>query len=122
MKLPSYLYVGFEVGIYTSSNKTASTTNFCNTVNIATCRLCSCLRKIVPERVLEEYREVMVYFHLSPTPALDTGEWSAPLFTTLPLGQTRQYSLKRSLAVPHSRSGFPTEEKCRELNPGQFTI
>ena len=114
MKLPGCLYVGFEVGICISRDNTASAANFCNTVIIAISGLCSSLSKFVPVHVLKEYREVMVYFNLFPTPVLDRGEWSAALFTTLPLGQTWRYSLQGSLGVPHSRSGFPAEEKCRE--------
>jgi hypothetical protein len=121
MKFPSCLYVGFEVGIYTSKDKTASTDNFCNTVSIAIRGLCSSLRKIVPVNVRKEYREVMVYFHLFSTPALHRGERSAPLFTTLPSVQTRWYSLKRRLGVPHRPSGFPAEEKLRKSNTGPFT-
>jgi len=105
--------VGFEVGIYISRDKIASTANFYNTVRIAT--------RGLSVHVLKKYREVMVYFHLFSTPALDRGQWSAPLFTTLSLGQTRRYYVKRRLGVPHSRSGFPAKEKCRKSNPGPFT-
>ena len=95
---------------------------FFNTGNIAIRGLCSSLRKIVPVRVRKEHRDVMVHFHLFSTPALDRGEWSAPLFTTLPLGQTQRYSLNRILGMPHSRFGFPAEGKYQESNPGPFTM
>ena len=46
MKWPSCLYVGFEVGIYISRDKTASTANFCLTQEVSQYAYCvpACVR------------------------------------------------------------------------------